>query len=44
MMAMLLTGSAGFIESNCVLDWLRHQDERVVNVDKLTHAGNRDNP
>jgi len=42
-MSILVTGGAGFIGSNFVLDWLRRQDEAVVNVDKLTYAGNRDN-
>jgi dTDP-glucose 4,6-dehydratase len=42
-MSILVTGGAGFIGSNFVLDWLRRQDEAVVNVDKLTYAGNREN-
>ena len=42
-MSILVTGGAGFIGSNFVLDWLRRQDETVINVDKLTYAGNRDN-
>ncbi|HBB74176.1 MAG TPA: dTDP-glucose 4,6-dehydratase [Planctomycetaceae bacterium] len=37
---ILVTGGAGFIGSNFVLDWLRHGDEPVVNLDKLTYAGN----
>jgi dTDP-glucose 4,6-dehydratase len=41
---ILVTGGAGFIGSNFVLDWLRRPDaEAVVNVDKLTYAGNPDN-
>ena len=36
----LITGGAGFIGANFVLDWLRGSDEPVVNVDKLTYAGN----
>jgi dTDP-glucose 4,6-dehydratase len=36
----LVTGGAGFIGSNFVLDWLAHGDEPVVNLDKLTYAGN----
>ncbi len=40
---ILVTGGAGFIGSNFVLDWLKHSDEPVVNVDKLTYAGNRRN-
>jgi dTDP-glucose 4,6-dehydratase len=37
---ILVTGGAGFIGSNFVLDWLAQDDEGVVNVDKLTYAGN----
>lgn len=37
---ILVTGGAGFIGSNFVLDWLACGDEPVVNVDKLTYAGN----
>jgi len=37
---ILVTGCAGFIGSNFVLDWLVHHDEGVVNLDKLTYAGN----
>ena len=33
---ILVTGGAGFIGSNFVLDWLAGSDEPVVNVDKLT--------
>jgi dTDP-glucose 4,6-dehydratase len=40
---ILITGSAGFIGSNFVLDWLAQSDEPVVNLDKLTYAGNLDN-
>ncbi len=40
---ILVTGGAGFIGSNFVLDWLAGSDEPVVNVDKLTYAGNRQN-
>ena len=42
-MAILVTGGAGFIGSNFVLDWLAQSSEPVVNVDKLTYAGNRNN-
>jgi len=42
-MAVLVTGGAGFIGSNFVLDWVREHDEPIVNVDKLTYAGNIDN-
>ncbi|PRE89285.1 GDP-mannose 4,6-dehydratase, partial [Burkholderia multivorans] len=37
---ILVTGGAGFIGANFVLDWLRASDEAVLNVDKLTYAGN----
>jgi dTDP-glucose 4,6-dehydratase len=40
---ILVTGGAGFIGSNFVLDWLSRQDEPVLNLDKLTYAGNLDN-
>ncbi len=40
---ILVTGGAGFIGSNFVLDWLGQSAEPVVNLDKLTYAGNRDN-
>ncbi|WP_306549557.1 dTDP-glucose 4,6-dehydratase [Desulfobulbus sp.] len=42
-MALLVTGGAGFIGSNFVLDWLAQSDEPVVNLDKLTYAGNMEN-
>ena len=40
---LLVTGGAGFIGSNFVLDWLAQTDETVVNLDKLTYAGNLEN-
>lgn len=40
---ILVTGSAGFIGSNFVLDWCAQQDEPVVSLDKLTYAGNLEN-
>ncbi|HEX7892052.1 MAG TPA: dTDP-glucose 4,6-dehydratase [Ramlibacter sp.] len=40
---ILVTGGAGFIGSNFVLDWLAVQDEPVLNLDKLTYAGNLEN-
>jgi dTDP-glucose 4,6-dehydratase len=42
-MSILVTGGAGFIGSNFVLDWLAQSDERVVNLDALTYAGNLQN-
>ncbi|ANY61493.1 dTDP-glucose 4,6-dehydratase [Comamonas aquatica] len=40
---ILVTGGAGFIGANFVLDWLAVTNEPVVNVDKLTYAGNLEN-
>ncbi len=37
---ILITGGAGFIGVNFVLDWLDGRDEAVLNLDKLTYAGN----
>ncbi|HZF80997.1 MAG TPA: dTDP-glucose 4,6-dehydratase [Rubrivivax sp.] len=42
-MTILVTGGAGFIGSNFVLDWLAQCDETVVNLDALTYAGNLQN-
>ena len=39
-MTILVTGGAGFIGSNFVLDWIASEGEAVVNLDKLTYAGN----
>ena len=39
-MAILVTGGAGFIGANFVLDWVALTDEPVINLDKLTYAGN----
>ena len=40
---ILVTGGAGFIGSNFVLDWVAATGEPVVNLDKLTYAGNLEN-
>jgi dTDP-glucose 4,6-dehydratase len=40
---ILVTGGAGFIGSNFVLDWIRAEPGPVVNLDKLTYAGNLGN-
>lgn len=40
---ILVTGGAGFIGANFVLDWLESHDEPVVNLDLLTYAGNQEN-
>src|SRR5450830_265014 len=37
---IFVTGGAGFIGSNFILDFLASQDEHVLNIDKLTYAGN----
>ncbi|MBT9521950.1 MAG: dTDP-glucose 4,6-dehydratase [Dechloromonas sp.] len=42
-MSILVTGAAGFIGSNFVLDWLAQSDEPVINLDDLTYAGNLEN-
>ena len=39
-MTILITGAAGFIGANFVLDWLAQSDEPIINLDKLTYAGN----
>ncbi|MBK7422059.1 MAG: dTDP-glucose 4,6-dehydratase [Propionivibrio sp.] len=40
---ILVTGGAGFIGANFILDWLRESDELVLNLDNLTYAGNLEN-
>jgi dTDP-glucose 4,6-dehydratase len=42
-MTILVTGGAGFIGANFVIDWLAAGLEPVVNLDKLTYAGNLEN-
>ena len=42
-MTLLVTGGAGFIGSNFVHHWLSQHDETLVNLDKLTYAGNLEN-
>lgn len=42
-MTILVTGGAGFIGSNFIRDWMVETDEPVINLDKLTYAGNLDN-
>ena len=39
-MSIIVTGGAGFIGSNFVLDWFATSDEPVITLDKLTYAGN----
>ena len=40
---ILVTGGAGFIGSNFVLDWIESEAATVINLDKLTYAGNLQN-
>jgi dTDP-glucose 4,6-dehydratase len=42
-MSILVTGAAGFIGSNFVLNWLEKNKEKVIAYDKLTYAGNLEN-
>lgn len=43
-MKLLVTGGAGFIGSNFILYWLStHKEDQIVNLDKLTYAGNLEN-
>jgi len=37
---ILVTGGAGFIGSNFVLQWMAHETSTIINLDKLTYAGN----
>src|SRR5215471_20236849 len=41
--SILVTGGAGFIGSNFVLTWIKEIGSRVINLDSLTYAGNRNN-
>ena len=43
MQTILITGGAGFIGSNFIRHLLEHSDDQVINLDKLTYAGNLDN-
>lgn len=42
-MTILVTGGAGFIGSNFIIDWFEHNQEQIINLDKLTYAGNINN-
>jgi len=42
-MTILITGGAGFIGSNFVLEWVAETNEPVINLDALTYAGNPEN-
>ena len=41
--AILVTGGSGFIGSNFALQWIERESARIVNLDKLTYAGNPHN-
>lgn len=41
--SILVTGGAGFIGSNFVLTWIKEAGSKVINLDNLTYAGNRNN-
>jgi dTDP-glucose 4,6-dehydratase len=43
MSSILVTGGAGFIGSNFVLDWMSCKQDSIINLDKLTYAGNLQN-
>ena len=42
-MTIILTGGAGFIGSNFIIDWFKNNDEKLINIDNLTYAGNLNN-
>ena len=42
-MTIIITGGAGFIGSTFINNWLMHLSEDIVNIDKLTYAGNMEN-
>ena len=42
-MSVLVTGGVGFIDSNFILERLAESDEPLINLDKLTYAGNIEN-
>jgi dTDP-glucose 4,6-dehydratase len=41
--SILVTGGAGFMGSNFILQWIRNQPGKLVNLDRLTYAGNPQN-
>ena len=40
MIRVVVTGGAGFIGANFILDWFAQSDEEIINLDSLTYAGN----
>ena len=42
-MSIIVTGGAGFIGSNFILDWIEEIDELVINIDLITYSGNINN-
>jgi len=42
-MSVIVTGAAGFIGSNFVINWLNNNNEKLIAFDKLTYAGNLEN-
>ena len=42
-MTILVTGGAGFIGSNFISNWFTKKNEKVINLDLLTYAGNISN-
>ncbi len=42
-MTILVSGGCGFIGSNFIIDWLSSENEKIINLDKLTYAGNINN-
>ena len=42
-MTILVTGGAGFIGSNFIINWFKHHNEEIINIDKLTYAANINN-
>ena len=40
---IIITGGAGFIGSNFIIDWIENKDEEILNIDCLSYAGNPEN-
>ena len=40
---LLITGGCGFIGSNFIINQIKHTTNTILNIDKLTYAGNPDN-